>query len=149
MATSPVTREEPFLYVDSAGNYSVFVPAVQHNSSGTTWAQRADAGHVHPDRAVLHRHARHPVQAINVALARGKNLILTPGVYHLERTDHGHAPGHGRPRPRLPDADPAERQRRDAVADVPGVSCPGLIFDAGPQNSPALLQVGTARRHAG
>ena len=35
---SPVTREEPFLYVDSAGNFNVFVPALQRNSSGTTWA---------------------------------------------------------------------------------------------------------------
>jgi hypothetical protein len=30
---SPVTREEPFLYVDSAGNFNVFVPALQRNSS--------------------------------------------------------------------------------------------------------------------
>ena len=38
LPTSPVTRERPFLYVDSKGNYNVFVPAVQTNSSGTTWA---------------------------------------------------------------------------------------------------------------
>ena len=34
---SPVTREKPFLYVDGAGKYSVFVPALQRNSSGITW----------------------------------------------------------------------------------------------------------------
>jgi hypothetical protein len=34
LATSPVTREEPYLYVDSDGNYNVFVPAVQLNSVG-------------------------------------------------------------------------------------------------------------------
>src|SRR6266567_8162213 len=32
LAASPVTAEEPFLEQDAAGNYSVFVPAVQHNS---------------------------------------------------------------------------------------------------------------------
>jgi hypothetical protein len=37
LATSPVTREEPFLYVDSAGNFNVFVPGLQRNSSGITW----------------------------------------------------------------------------------------------------------------
>ena len=37
LATSPVTREAPYLYVDSAGAYNVFVPGVQHDSSGTTW----------------------------------------------------------------------------------------------------------------
>src|ERR1700735_5489763 len=33
-AQSPVTAEEPFLYTDSSGNFSVFVPSVQQNSSG-------------------------------------------------------------------------------------------------------------------
>ena len=31
------------------------------------------------------------------------------------------------------------------VADVPGVQLSGLIFDAGPVNSPALLEVGTGK----
>jgi hypothetical protein len=44
LATSPVTREEPFLYVDSAGNFNVFVPAVQRNSSGTTWESGSGPG---------------------------------------------------------------------------------------------------------
>src|SRR6266540_3623938 len=35
--TSPVTRERPFLYVDSSGHYNVFVPALRHDSRGTTW----------------------------------------------------------------------------------------------------------------
>src|SRR5947209_1113201 len=38
LATSPVTREAPYLYTDSSGNYRVFIPAVQSNSSGTTWS---------------------------------------------------------------------------------------------------------------
>jgi hypothetical protein len=38
IATSPVTREKPFLYVDGDGNSNVFVPALQKNSSGVTWA---------------------------------------------------------------------------------------------------------------
>jgi hypothetical protein len=38
LATSTVTREPPYLYVDSAGNESVFVPSAQTNTSGTTWA---------------------------------------------------------------------------------------------------------------
>ena len=37
LATSPVTRAAPYLYVDSRGNYNVFVPAVQHNSVGASW----------------------------------------------------------------------------------------------------------------
>ena len=37
LATSPVTREAPYLYMDSNGHFNVFVPAVQRNSAGTTW----------------------------------------------------------------------------------------------------------------
>ena len=33
------------------------------------------------------------------------------------------------------------------VADVPGVKLSGLLFDAGPPNSPVLLQVGTWNAH--
>src|SRR5438876_1523291 len=44
LATSPVTREAPYLYVDSAGNESVFVPSAQTNTSGTTWADGATPG---------------------------------------------------------------------------------------------------------
>src|SRR3954468_5286961 len=38
LATSPVTRERPFLYLDASGRYNVFVPALRHDSAGTTWA---------------------------------------------------------------------------------------------------------------
>src|SRR5580658_10413854 len=44
LSASPVTEEEPFLYTDAQGNYSVFVPAVQDNSSGPSWASGSEAG---------------------------------------------------------------------------------------------------------
>ena len=44
LATSPVTREAPYLYLDAAGHYAVFVPAVQHDSVGTTWASGPTPG---------------------------------------------------------------------------------------------------------
>src|SRR6184192_3240145 len=42
--TSPVTRDAPYLYVDSSGNYDVFVPAAQRNSVGASWEGGATAG---------------------------------------------------------------------------------------------------------
>ena len=44
LPASPVTEEEPFLFTDSSGNYNVFVPAVQHGSSGPSWASGQEAG---------------------------------------------------------------------------------------------------------
>lgn len=40
VASSPTIREKPFLYVDSAGAYQVFVPGLQSNAVGTTWSGR-------------------------------------------------------------------------------------------------------------
>src|SRR5262249_31688961 len=44
LATSPVTRERPFLYSDSSGDYKVFVPSARRNSSGTTWSNGPATG---------------------------------------------------------------------------------------------------------
>src|SRR5689334_17106632 len=37
LPTSPVTRDAPYLYVDSAGEYNVFVPAALRDSRGADW----------------------------------------------------------------------------------------------------------------
>src|SRR5215469_12108729 len=81
LATSPVTREEPFLYVDSAGNFNVFVPALQTNSSGTTWASGPAPGSSIPITDFFIAKPTDNLGAINSALAQGKHLILTPGIY--------------------------------------------------------------------
>src|SRR5262249_23749053 len=41
---TPVIREKPFLYIDSSGNYEVFVPSLRTNSQGTTWGSGSAAG---------------------------------------------------------------------------------------------------------
>jgi hypothetical protein len=83
-----------------------------------------------------------PVGAINAALDRGRNLILTPGVYELHGTiDVSHPDtivlGLG-----FATLIPQDGQVAMRVAQAPGVKLSGIIFDAGPQNSPALLVVG-------
>ena len=51
LAASPVTEEEPFLITDSSGNYNVFVPALQHSSSGPSWASGQEAARPCPCRS--------------------------------------------------------------------------------------------------
>ena len=85
LSSSPVTEEEPFLYTDSSGNYRVFVPAVQHNTSGTSWASGTEAGTSIPLSRFFVASPSTPTLAIDLALAAGKNLILTPGVYDLDQ----------------------------------------------------------------
>ena len=143
LAASPVTEEEPFLRVDSSGNYSVFVPAVQHGSVGPSWATGPTPGSAIGIRRFFIATPSDPVPVINAALARGQDLILTPGVYHLHQTIEITRPdtvvlGLG-----FPTMVPANGIVSMRVASVPGVKLSGMIFDAGPVNSPMLLQVGS------
>jgi hypothetical protein len=144
---SPMTREKPFLYVDPAGNFNVFVPAAQRNSSGITWGNGPALGLSIPISNFFIAKPTDSAKAINVALASGRNLIFTPGIYHLDRAIEVNRPdtvvlGLGFPT-LVPDTGAVAM----SVADVKGVKLAGLLFDAGPVSSPVLLQVGTQKAH--
>src|SRR5260370_13487763 len=86
LATSPVTREAPYLYTDSSGNDNVFVPSVQTNTSGTTWANGATPGSSIPINKFFIAQPTDSVATINNALGSGRDLILTPGIYNLSQS---------------------------------------------------------------
>jgi hypothetical protein len=142
LAASPVTEEEPFLQQDPAGNFSVFVPAVQHNSSGTTWGNGPTPGTAIPIQRFFIASPGTPEGLITAALALGKDLILTPGVYSLNYPIVVTRPGTVVLGLGFATLVPAHGGLSMLVANVPGVKLSGMIFDAGPVNSPALLQVG-------
>ncbi|MFL5732850.1 MAG: adenylyl cyclase [Chloroflexia bacterium] len=143
LPASPVTEEKPYLYVDPSGNYSMFKPALRTNSAGTTWADGPTPG----DSTQLGRfYVATPAdsaETINEALQRVGNLIFTPGVYHVNQTINVKRPntivyGMG-----FATIIPDNGVIAMKVADVEGVKISGLLFDAGPVNSPVLLQVGS------
>ncbi len=86
LATTPVSREKPFLYVDARKHFNVFVPAAQFNSAGTTWASGQTPGRSIPIDDFFIAKPTDSVRTINRALSRGENLIFTPGVYDIDRT---------------------------------------------------------------
>ena len=142
LATSPVTREAPYLYMDSNGNYNVFVPAVQHNSSGTTWSSGETPGSSIPIQKFFIAQPTDSAALIDAALLFGFDLILTPGVYNLDFSLLVLRPdavvlGLG-----FPTLIPKNGTPSMIVASDTGVQLSDIIFDAGPKNSPVLLQVG-------
>ena len=147
LSTSPVTRERPFLYLDGSGHYNVFVPAIRHESSGTTWANGPSAGSSIPLDKFFVASPTDDVKDINTALATGRNLLFTPGIYHLDRTIDVKRPdtvvlGLG-----FATLVPENGITAMTVADVKGVKIAGLLFDAGPVSSDTLLQIGTKNAH--
>jgi hypothetical protein len=143
LATSPVTREAPYLYMDSSGNYNVFVPAVQSNSVGTTWGSGPTPGLSIPIKKFFIAQPTDSAAKINQALGSGMNLILTPGVYQLDQSINVTRPdtvvlGLG-----FPTLIPENGIVSMTVARAEGMLISGIIFDAGATNSPVLLQVGS------
>ena len=147
LPTSPVTREKPFLTIDAKGRYSVFVPALRRDSAGTSRASGTTAGSSIAIEDFFIARPGDSAKTINRELDRGRHLIFTPGIYHLDRTlkvmrAHTVVLGLGYPT-LIPDGGVVAM----TVADVAGVKLAGLLFDAGTVNSPLLLRVGGEHRH--
>jgi hypothetical protein len=142
---TPVMREKPYLYVDSNKNYNVFVPAVQHNTTGVTWTLGGGldaAGYSLPISSFFIATPSSTLAQINAALAGGQSLILTPGIYSYSGSINVVNPntiilGLG-----YANLIPQTGTPAITVPDVDGVVITGLLIDAGPVNSPVLLQVG-------
>nr|WP_246102548.1 coagulation factor 5/8 type domain-containing protein [Streptomyces piniterrae] len=146
---TPVSREKPFLYVDDAGAYKVFVPAVRKDSQGTSWSSGSPQGSSLPLSDFFIVKPGATAAQINTALDAGKHLLVTPGVYHLDQTLKITKPdtvvlGLG-----LATLIPDNGITAVSVADVDGVKLAGLLLDAGTQSSPSLMEVGPQDSDAG
>jgi len=152
VAITPVVREKPFLQINAAGEFSVRVPALRRDSTGITWHEGESAGETIPiDRFYIARPNMDTAETINAQLDRGKDLILTPGIYDLAapiRLTHPHTVVLGLGFATLR---PVKGTAAMTTSDADGIEIAGLLFDAGPSESPVLLEVGpegSRARHA-
>ena len=138
----PVIREKPFLHVTEAGDWAVFAPAIQAEAKGASWTDGVPRGRTLPLSQFLVARPETPAAEINAALARGLHLLLTPGVYRLAEPLRVTRPGTVVLGLGLATLLATAGNALLTVADVPGVSIAGLMFDAGPTMSPVLMEVG-------
>lgn len=138
----PLMREKPFLHIDKRGEWGVFAPALRHDARGTSWADGKPGGTTIPLSRFLIAKPHMTAQQMNTALASGRHLLLTPGIYHLHeplRIERAGTIVLGLGYATLL----AEGgSKAITVADVPGVTIAGLLIDAGPTLSPVLVEVG-------
>jgi hypothetical protein len=139
VSSARVSEESPFLTVDASGAYSVRVPPVRTDSVGPSYA----GGTSIPISRFFVASPTTSITSINLALALGKNLILTPGVYSLPRPILVPYPntivlGLG-----LATLVPTNGNAAIETSSVPGIKISGLIVDAGPNNSRTLVQIGS------
>ncbi|TJY41550.1 fibronectin type III domain-containing protein [Cohnella pontilimi] len=142
---TPVIKEKPYLYVNGSGDFEVFVPSLQTDKKNVSWAGGSTPGTSLPISTFYV--AKPDVSSaadINAALGQGKNVIFTPGYYHLDDTIRVTKPdtvvmGLG-----YASLVPEQGKPAMTVADVDGVNISSLLFLAGQQKSSTLLEVGTA-----
>ncbi len=135
-------QEKPFLVYDEKDGYGVFVPKARDKSVGTTWAKDGASGTFYSLNKFFVAKPSNTVQEINEALASGKSLVLTPGIYEYDEPikvtkKDTIVYGMG-----LATIVAKSGNRCIEVADVDGVKVCGILFDAGNQRSDTLLLVG-------
>jgi len=149
IAETPVVREKPFLQVDAKGKWSVCVPALRRNSAGITWHGGSTPSRSIPlEQFYIARPGTDSAASINEQLAAGKNLLFTPGIYDLTEPIRVMRPdtvvlGLG-----FATLRPIHGTAAMTTADVDGIEIAGLLFDAGQESSPVLLDVGPGQNNA-
>lgn len=140
---TPVVREKPFLEVDSNGAWGVRVPALNSDSIGITWRGGSTPGRL---ISIDHFYIAHPAvdtaASINAQLAKGKDLLLTPGNYELSEPIRVTQPNTVVAGLGFATLRPTQGTAAMTTADADGIEIAGLLFDAGPAISPVLLEVG-------
>jgi hypothetical protein len=140
--STPTVDEKPYLYIDSSGNWNVFVPSTRSNSSGVSWANGNTPGTSLPISDFYLATPSDTAATINSALSSGKDLLFTPGVYQINGTINVNNPdtvvlGLG-----MATLVSNGGNTILSTADVNGIRIGGLIFDAGTTNSSTLVQIG-------
>ena len=146
---SPIIREKPFLCWDSEKGFGVFVPDFRRNASGFSWKGKNQRGQF---IALDEFYVANPEidnldegKALTEALAKGKHLLFTPGIYYLAETlkitkENTLVLGIG-----LASLVPTKKNTLMEVDDVDGVVIAGLLFDAGEKPTKNLLVVGNSK----
>jgi len=143
---TPIVREKPFLTLDNAGAYQVFVPALRNNTQGISWQDTRPQGETVPlTQFYIAKAATDTAATINAALGKGKHLLLTPGIYRLDKPLQVTLPntivlGLG-----IATLQPVAGNAAMSIADIDGVKLGGVLFDAGEKNSQVLLQLGDSK----
>lgn len=145
---TPVSREKPYLHL-KGGQAFVRVADARFDTTGISWSNGVPAGRSLPLSSFFVAKPGDSVQVMNAALARGRHLLLTPGVYPIDSSIEVKHPntvvlGLG-----LATLKAVRGATPLVVKDNPGIVIAGVTIDAGETLSKVLLQVGKSRGERG
>ena len=153
---TPVAREKPFLFFED-GAFKVFVPAVRRNAKGVSWGDGKANGGMGEGRILdlmrdfyVAKEGEATAKTVNAALASGKNVLFTPGIYHVDEPIRVTRPGTVVLGIGEATIVPDNSDAALLCADADGLVVAGLVFDA-ERASRRFVVVGekkTTARHA-
>ncbi len=139
---TPLVREKPFITITKSG-YEIQIPELKRNSSGPGWINPLNKGKNIPiTDFYIAKPETDNSTTINSALSEGKNLLITPGIYSLEKSLKVTRKGTVIIGLGMPTLLPANGNTVLEISDVDGISVCGLLIDAGAIKSETLLSVG-------
>ena len=102
------------------------------DTQGITWGDGPTPGKaISIDDFFLAHPGKDNAASINAALDAGKNLLFTPGIYHLESSIHISRPGTIVLGLGYPTLVPDKGTPAMVISDVDGVETGGFLFEAG------------------
>jgi hypothetical protein len=139
---TPLIREKPFLSFDSQG-FNVKIPGLKKNSAGPGWLTPADNHKtLQLKEFYIVKQGIDNSESINSALKKGKNLLITPGIYSLDKSLKITRKGTVIMGLGMPSLVPLNGNMVMEISDVDRVTVCGLLIDAGSIPSETLLMAG-------
>lgn len=140
---TPLIREKPYLVFDEEKGYGVKVPSLKYDSEGVSWQNQENSEFIPLDEFYVAHSQKDDYLSLNNALNEGKHLLLTPGIYQLDKPLQVNNPdtiiyGLGMATLAITDNNQDSLLK---VSDVEGVKINGILLQAGKQ-SKSLLEIG-------
>ncbi len=139
-------REKPFLTFDEENGYRIAIPTYRPYAIGCSWTDNniRIEKYIEQDDIYFARSDRDSADTVNAAIADGKSVVFTPGIYSFDKSvevDENNTVllGMG-----LATITPTAGNACLTVGSCSGVTVAGLLFDAGAQKSDSLVYIGTA-----
>ncbi len=139
---TPEIQEKPYLCYDEEYGYGVMVPTRRTNCQGISWKDGVSGTFYSLNLFYVADPEKDNADTINQALQEGKHILLTPGIYELDKAleitnENTIIYGMG-----LATLLAGNGNACMNTADVSGIKVCGILFEAGETESETLLNVG-------
>lgn len=139
---TPDIQEKPYICYDKEQGYGVMVPERIKDSQGVSWENGVTGTFYSLNTFYIANAEKDNADTLNAALKEGRNLLLTPGVYKIDKpvvVENENAIVYGMG---LATFVAEKGNICMKTADIDGIKVCGILFEAGEKESDTLLLVG-------